>query len=56
MLLVLTFALGMLVGWRRAASRGGDRLDRLQYGAVHGIALALAMLVVVVLARRAGVL
>ena len=28
MLLPLAFALGALVGWRRAARRGGDRLDR----------------------------
>ena len=41
MLLPLAFALGLLVGWQRAARRGGDRLDRLQYGAAHGIAFAL---------------
>ncbi len=56
MLLVLAFAIGVLVGWRRAASRGGDRLDRLQYAAVHGIAFTLAALVAVVLAQRAGLL
>jgi hypothetical protein len=54
MALVAAFALGMLVGWRRAARRGGDRLDRLQYGAAHGIAFTLAVLVVTVLAGRAG--
>jgi phosphate/sulfate permease len=55
-LLVLAFAIGMIVGWRRAAHRGGDRLDRLQYGAVHGIAFTLAVLVATVLAERAGLL
>ena len=54
MLLVAAFALGMLVGWSRAARRGGDRLDRLQYGAVHGIAFVLVVLVASVVAGRLG--
>jgi lipopolysaccharide biosynthesis regulator YciM len=56
MLLPIAFALGMLVGWRRAARRGGDRLDRLQYGAVHGIAFALAAVVLAVVLGRTGLL
>ncbi len=56
MLLPIAFALGMLVGWRRAARRGGDRLDRLQYGAAHGIAFTLAALAMTILAERLGVL
>jgi hypothetical protein len=52
MLLAVAFALGVLVGWRRAARRGGDRLDRLQYGAVHGIAFALAALALTVVLGR----
>ena len=39
MLFVIAFVLGALFGWQRAARRGGDRLDQLQYAAVHGIAL-----------------
>jgi phosphate/sulfate permease len=54
MLLPIAFALGMLVGWRRAAQRGGDRLDRLQYGAAHGIAFTLAALALSILAGRLG--
>jgi hypothetical protein len=46
----------MFIGWQRAASRGGDRLDRLQYGAAHGIAFALAALIASVFAMRAGLL
>ena len=56
MLLVVAFAFGFLVGWRRAARRGGDRLDRLQYGAAHGIAFTLAVLIATVFAERAGLL
>ena len=33
------------VGWRRAVRRGGDRLDKLQYAAVHGILFVLVTLV-----------
>lgn len=54
MLLALAFALGALIGWRRATSRGGDRLDQLQYAAVHGIALSLAVLGLWILAARLG--
>ena len=54
MLLPIAFALGALVGWRRAVRRGGDRLDRLQYAAVHGIAFTLAALALTVLAGRLG--
>lgn len=54
MLILIAFALGALVGWRRAAARGGDRLDRLQYAAAHGIAFALALLVGSILVERLG--
>ena len=56
MLLALAFALGMAVGWQRAARRGGDRLDKLQYGTAHGIAFALAALALSVLAQRTGLI
>ena len=39
MLLPVAFVLGALFGWHRASRRGGDRLDKLQYGAAHGILL-----------------
>lgn len=54
MLLPLAFALGALLGWRRAAARGGDRLDKLQYAAAHGILLALVTLAGTILAQRLG--
>jgi phosphate/sulfate permease len=56
MLLPVAFVLGALIGWRRAAARGGDRLDRLQYAAAHGILLTLVALVGLILAGRLGLL
>ena len=55
MLIAAAFVLGALLGWQRAVRRGGDRLDQLQYAAVHAIALALAATVLVVLFGRLGV-
>lgn len=52
MLLLAAIALGFYIGWRRAGQRGGDRLDRLQYGTVHAIVLALAVLVLTILVQR----
>ncbi len=54
MLYVVAFALGMIFGWRRAVRRGGDFLDRLQYGAAHGIAFIIAALALFILAERLG--
>ncbi|MEM9048427.1 MAG: hypothetical protein AAGC92_06875 [Pseudomonadota bacterium] len=50
MILPIAFILGFALGWWRATTYGGNRLDRLQYGAAHGIAFAiLALLVGVIL-------
>jgi hypothetical protein len=56
MLIAAAFALGAFVGWRRAAARGGDRRDQVQYAAGHGIAFLLVALVAGVLAGRLGLL
>jgi hypothetical protein len=48
MILPAAFALGFALGWWRASARGGNRLDRLQYGAAHGIAFALVALFVTI--------
>jgi len=56
MLLPLAFFVGATVGWLRAGSRGGDRLDRLQYAAVHGILFTLLALVLSLLAQRLGLI
>lgn len=52
MVLPFAFAVGALIGWLRAKRRGGDRLDRMQYAAAHGILLTIAALVMTVLIRR----
>jgi hypothetical protein len=54
MLIAAAFVVGALLGWQRARARGGDRLDQLQYAAVHAIALSLAAVVLVVLIGRLG--
>ena len=56
MLLPIAFVLGALFGWRRAATAGGDRLDKLQYAAVHGILFTLVTLVATIGAQRLGLL
>jgi hypothetical protein len=56
MLLLLAFVLGAVFGWRRAAVRGGDRLDMLQYAAVHGILFVLLTLVATLAAERFGLI
>ncbi|MEM8789923.1 MAG: hypothetical protein AAGE76_16850 [Pseudomonadota bacterium] len=55
MIPVLAFFAGFLLGWLRAGNRGGNRLDRLQYGTAHGIAAALLGFgALIVAARFAG--
>ncbi len=56
MLLPFAFFLGAAFGWRRAVARDGDRLDQLQYAAVHGIVFALLTLIATIAARRFGLL
>ena len=40
MIVITGLILGAVLGWRRAAKRGGNRADKLQYAAAHGMALA----------------
>ncbi len=56
MLLPAAFLLGALLGWQRAVRRGGDRLDKLQYAAVHAILFVLATLIVTIAAQRFGLI
>ena len=53
MIIVAAIILGAFLGDRRALSIGGNGKDRLQYAAVHGIALAIAGLFVTILIDRA---
>ena len=56
MIIVLAIIAGALFGWRRAAARGGDRLDQWQWAAVYGIIFALAALALTIFAARLGLL
>lgn len=49
---LIAFLLGFALGWQRARGRGGDRLDQLQYGAVHGIIFALVAFAAIVIMER----
>ena len=51
--LVLGLA-GALMGWFRAARRGGTLADRAQYAAAHGLAAFLAGMIAMVLAGHLG--
>ena len=46
---------GFALGWHRAGKRGGNRLDRLQYGAAHGIFFFIVALALTILLDRTGV-
>ena len=52
MLVWVVFALGCVLGWVRAARRGGTVPDRLQYALAHGIPAALVTLAAVILYAR----
>jgi hypothetical protein len=54
MLLLAIFLIGGVFGAIRAARRGGDRLDQLQYAAAHGILFVLIALTVLVLGNVFG--
>lgn len=54
MLLVVIFLLGAAFGAYRAGRRGGDRLDKLQYAAAHGILFVLVTLTVTIVGNAAG--
>ncbi len=54
MILPISFFLGALLGWFRATKRGGNRLDKLQYAAAHGIAFMLLALIVTMAIDWAG--
>jgi len=56
MILPISFLIGAILGWVRASKRGGNRLDKLQYGAAHGIAFVLLALLITIAARWVGIL
>ncbi len=52
MIVIAGFVIGVLLGLRAARKRGGNRLDMLQYGAVHGLIFALLGLFLAILIDR----
>jgi len=54
LLVVIVFLAGCILGWVRAARRGGKLPDRVQYALAHGIPAALMALVVLVIGVRMG--
>lgn len=50
MILPIAFLVGAVLGWTRATKRGGNRLDKLQFAAAHGLAFMLVSLLIVILA------
>nr|WP_319251535.1 apolipoprotein acyltransferase [uncultured Celeribacter sp.] len=52
MIVIVLAILGTILGWRMAAKRGGNRLDKLQYAAVYFLIAALIGLFLTVLVER----
>ncbi|WP_114286763.1 apolipoprotein acyltransferase [Candidatus Halocynthiibacter alkanivorans] len=52
MIVIILALIGGYIGQRNAAKRGGNRLDRAQYGVVYGIVFGLIGLFVTVLVER----
>lgn len=50
---ILSLAAG-LIGWRRAAKRGGNMADRAQFAAAHAIPTFLVALLAMTMAARMG--
>ena len=56
MLPIIGLFAGVGFGWLRATKRGGNRLDKLQYGTAHAIFFAILGLLVGVILARLGVI
>ncbi|MEM8793290.1 MAG: hypothetical protein AAGE80_16835 [Pseudomonadota bacterium] len=54
MIVAAAFIAGLVIGWIRAARRGGTTGDRVQFALAHAIPAGLAALIFVVLGSRMG--
>ena len=54
MFVVPALVVGAIVGWYRAGKLGGNRLDKLQYAAAHGLCFFIIALVLTVFADWQG--
>ncbi|UXU74647.1 MULTISPECIES: hypothetical protein [unclassified Paracoccus (in: a-proteobacteria)] len=52
MIVIAAFLIGAAIGWKRAAKAGGNRADKLQYAAAHGLALTVLGVFLTVLISR----
>ncbi|MBL4805992.1 MAG: hypothetical protein JKY31_01730 [Rhodobacteraceae bacterium] len=56
MIYPIVFLIGGALGWFRAAKRGGQLADKLQYGAVFGIMFMIVTLFAVIIAGMFGLI
>lgn len=54
MIVAVLFVAGLVLGWTRAARRGGNTADRVQFALAHGIPAALVGIIGSVLVWRLG--
>ncbi|MHA3914275.1 hypothetical protein [Halovulum sp. GXIMD14793] len=54
MVIISAALFGFAFGWWRATERQGNQLDKLQYGAAHGICFAILAFVAVLIVVRLG--
>lgn len=52
MIVIISCLIGIFIGTRTAKSRGGQRLDLLQYAAGYGIAFALLGFLITMIVER----
>lgn len=52
MIVIAALIFGALLGYRRAATRGGNGFDRAQYAAVHAIVMGLLGLIITIAINR----
>lgn len=52
MIVIAALVIGGVLGYRNAAKRGGNRLDKLQYTVIYGLAFALVGIFVTVFIDR----
>jgi len=54
MIVIAALIIGAAIGWWRAGKLGGNRADRLQYGAAHALAFAVLGIFLTILIARSG--
>ncbi|MCH2248855.1 MAG: apolipoprotein acyltransferase [Cognatishimia sp.] len=52
MIVIVLAVIGLLLGFRTASKRGGNRLDKLQYTAGYGIAFTILGVILTIVIER----